>query len=107
MHLNIKGDRRSQVDPEQFSRFLWGDVYFDEETRKFFKKPPRSNCERTFVHFILEPFYKLVGYTVAEEKDKLQSLLSKMQIYLAKKEYNMDVKPLLKTVLSKRFGRLD
>ena len=43
MHLNIKGDRKSQVDPEQFSRFLWGDIYFDEETRKFVKKPPKSN----------------------------------------------------------------
>ena len=107
IHLNIKGDRKSQVDPDQFSRFLWGDVYFDEETRKFAKKPPRQNCERTFVHFILEPFYKLVGYTVSEEKDKLQSLLSKMQIYLNKKEYNLDVKALLKIVLSRRFGRLD
>lgn len=71
------------------------------------KKPPASDAERTFVHFILEPFYKLVGYTVGEDKERLQPLLNKMKIYLTKKEFNYDVKPLLKAVLSKKFGRLD
>lgn len=107
IHLKVMGDGKSSVDPEQFSRFLWGDIWFDDSKRKFAKKPPTSDSERSFVHFILEPFYKLVGYTISEEKERLQQLLSKMKIYLKKKEFNLDVKPLLKTVLSRRFGRLD
>lgn len=107
MHLDITTDGKNSVDPEQFGKFLWGDIYFDDSKRKFVKKPPNSDSERSFVQFILEPFYKLLGYTVGEEKERLQPLLSKMKIYLTKKEFNLDVKPLLKTVLSKRFGKLD
>jgi U5 small nuclear ribonucleoprotein component len=106
MHLNITTDK-SSVDPEQFARFLWGDIWFNENTRKFAKKPPHSDCERSFIHFILLPFYKLVGYTVSEEKERLSPLLSKMKIYLTKKEFRLDVNPLLKIILSKRFGRLE
>lgn len=107
LHLHLTSDGRSKADPEQFGRFLWGDIWFNDNTRKFVKKPPQKDSERSFVHFILEPFYKIVGYTVAEEKSKLQPLLNKMKVYLTKKEYNLDVKPLLKTVLSRRFGKLD
>lgn len=107
MHLDITTDGKNSIDPEQFGKFLWGDIWFDESTRKFTKKPPTSDSERSFVHFILKPFYKLVGYAIGEDKDKLQPLLSKMKIYLTKKEFNLDVKPLLKTILSKRFGKLE
>lgn len=46
-------------DWEQFSRRLWGEIYFDKTSRKFGKKPFYANNQRTFVEFILEPMYKI------------------------------------------------
>ena len=56
------------------------------------------------MHFVLEPFYKLVGHTIASEKKELIILTKKLGIYLKKKDFNMDAKPLLKLVLSRMFG---
>lgn len=47
------------INAREFARRLWGDIYFDKTTRKFSKKPPASNAQRTFVEFILEPLYKI------------------------------------------------
>ena len=52
-----------EVDTFEFSRRLWGDVYYNEATRGFRKKAPAGGGERTFVQFILEPLYKI--YTQA------------------------------------------
>jgi 116 kDa U5 small nuclear ribonucleoprotein component len=56
------------------------------------------------VHFILEPFYKIVSTTISNEKAELLPIIKKLGIYLHKKDYNLDIKPLLKLVLSKFFG---
>ncbi len=56
------------------------------------------------MHFILEPFYKLVSTTISNEKQELMPVIKKLGILLHKKDYNLDIKPLLKLVLSKFFG---
>lgn len=45
----------------EFAKRLWGDIWFHEESRMFRKKAPagRAGTERSFVHFILEPLYKV------------------------------------------------
>lgn len=87
-----------------FAKFLWGDVYFNKETRKFSKRPSESNPNRSFVEFILDPLYKLIGYTVSEEKDSLKKVLTKLGIELKISEYKLDPKPLLKLVCQKFYG---
>lgn len=62
--------------------------------------------QRSFVHFVLEPFYKLVSNTISKEKNELMPLLKSLGIYLKKKEFQLDIKPLLKLVLTKYFGDL-
>jgi hypothetical protein len=47
------------VDIDELAPRLWGNIYFNEETRKFSKKPADPETKRSFVHFILEPLYKL------------------------------------------------
>ena len=59
---------------------------------------------RSFVYFILEPFYKIVSNTISNEKNELMPILKKLGIYLNKKDYNLDIKPLLKLVLTRFFG---
>jgi U5 small nuclear ribonucleoprotein component len=58
------------------------------------------------VQFILEPFYKLVSVSVSEEKSELERILKKEAIVLKKKEFDLDIKPLVKLILSKFFGDL-
>ena len=59
---------------------------------------------RSFVHFILEPFYKIVSSTISNEKAELLPIIKKLGLLLHKKDYGLDIKPLLKLVLSKFFG---
>ncbi len=94
---------KKQFDVEKFSKLLWGDIYYDESTRKF-TKSSQGGKPRAFSHFILEPFYKLVGSTLSLEKKELIVLTKKLQIYLNKKDYSMDIKPLLKLILGKKLG---
>ncbi len=61
---------------------------------------------RSFVHFILEPFYKIVSHTISSERQELQPVLKKLGLFLKKKEYQLDIKPLLKLVLTNFFGSL-
>ncbi len=46
------------LDTDEFMQRLWGDIYFNPETRKFTKKQ-EDDLQRTFVYFILEPLYKI------------------------------------------------
>lgn len=59
------------VTVSTFSSILWGDYYFNSETKKFAKKPPSPLSKRTFVEFILDPIYKIFAHTVGKDRDNL------------------------------------
>lgn len=92
---------------EEFAKRLWGDIYFDESTRKFTKsrpspspENPEKDIERTFVTFILEPIYKIYAQIVGEEPEIVQrNILDELGLRLRKEQLRLDVKPLLKVVL--------
>lgn len=46
------------LDTDKFMQRLWGDIYFNPETRKFTKKQ-EGDMQRSFVYFVLEPLYKI------------------------------------------------
>lgn len=92
------------MDIDGFAKRLWGDVYFNAETRKFGRNAADSRTKRSFVHFILAPLFKVYGQVVAEDKDTLKSTLSSLGIFLKPKQYNLDVKFVLKLVLDQFFG---
>jgi U5 small nuclear ribonucleoprotein component len=59
------------LDPFAFAKFLWGELYYDENTRKFKRKSISdggAELPRSFVHFVLEPFYKIMAISISEEK---------------------------------------
>jgi 116 kDa U5 small nuclear ribonucleoprotein component len=89
---------------QAFADRLWGDIYFDTETRKFTRKQADPEQNRSFVHFILEPLYKLYTQVLSEETDSLKSTLHSLGISLKPVMYKMDVRPLLKAVLDQFFG---
>lgn len=50
-----------KLNASDFSRRLWGDYFYNPETRKFGKKSG-SDVLRTFVYFIMEPLYKIFAH---------------------------------------------
>jgi U5 small nuclear ribonucleoprotein component len=95
---------KGSFDYRDFARRLWGDLYFDPESRKFVKSPPDETAKRSFVEFILEPLYKIYSHSVGRDVDELQGVLKKIGIKLRKDEAELDIKPLMKVVLLKFFG---
>ena len=92
------------LDVLSFADRLWGDIYFNTETRKFTRKPADPESSRTFVHFIMEPLYKLYSHVLSEETDNLKETLVSLGITLKPVMFKMDVRPLLKAVLDQFFG---
>lgn len=92
------------LDVGSFADRLWGDIYFVEDTRKFTRKPSDPEHSRTFVHFILDPLYKLYSHVLSEETEDLKDTLKGLGIQLKPVMFKMDVRPLLKAVLDQFFG---
>lgn len=78
-------------------------MYFDSAQRSFRPKPASSKDQRTFVKFILEPLYKLFGQILTEDPRSLAEVLSELGIRLHAADYQLDVKPLLRLILSRFF----
>jgi U5 small nuclear ribonucleoprotein component len=102
--LYIFKDCAGSLDVNAFADRLWGDIYFNTETRKFTRKPADPEMNRSFVHFILEPLYKLYSNVLSEDTDTLKVTLDELGIRLKPVMYKMDVRPLLKAILDQFFG---
>jgi U5 small nuclear ribonucleoprotein component len=92
------------VNIQEFSRRLWGDVYFNPRKRSFTRKPVEPEAKRSFVNFILEPIYKLYSHTISESPEDLKETLEKLGIQLKPSQYKSDPKVLLKLVCEQFFG---
>ncbi|GAA96852.1 uncharacterized protein L969DRAFT_87919 [Mixia osmundae IAM 14324] len=95
-------DTYGGMDLDSFAERLWGNIYYSRQTRKFSKRS--QDGDRAFVHFILEPLYKLYTQVLSSDTDKLRDTLYNLGITLKPALYKMDVRPLLKLVLNAFFG---
>eukprot|EP00929_Paragymnodinium_shiwhaense_P000231 TRINITY_DN100482_c0_g1_i1.p1 TRINITY_DN100482_c0_g1~~TRINITY_DN100482_c0_g1_i1.p1 ORF type:complete len:984 (+),score=344.63 TRINITY_DN100482_c0_g1_i1:96-3047(+) len=91
-------------DAKTFSKCLWGDLYFNEDTGRFQKNAPDADQPRSFVQFVLEPIYKIFAHALGEEKEDLASTLAEVGIYLHKRDYDLDARSLLKKIFQVFFG---
>jgi len=94
----------NSFNPNEFAARLWGDIYFNHETRRFTRKPPTSQSQRTFIDFILEPLYKLMSQVVGDVDTTLPEALEELDIKLTKQEMKMNIKPLLRLICSRFLG---
>ncbi|KAJ1921098.1 hypothetical protein H4219_000957 [Mycoemilia scoparia] len=90
---------------QDLAKRLWGDIYFSKEKRTFVRKAGAGTDDnRSFVHFVLEPLYKLHSQVIGEDEPALRPVLESLGIYLKKKEYGMNVRELLRRVMIEFFG---
>ncbi|KAL1960757.1 hypothetical protein VTO42DRAFT_6587 [Malbranchea cinnamomea] len=97
-------DTYSKIDISEFALRLWGDIFFHPQSRKFTRKRVDERSQRSFVHFILEPIYKLYSHTISESPDDLKVTLESLGIHLKPTQLKSDPKPLLRLVCEQFFG---
>eukprot|EP01064_Diplonema_japonicum_P038164 TRINITY_DN9152_c0_g2_i1.p1 TRINITY_DN9152_c0_g2~~TRINITY_DN9152_c0_g2_i1.p1 ORF type:complete len:978 (+),score=282.35 TRINITY_DN9152_c0_g2_i1:166-2934(+) len=90
-------------DVDRFSKRLWGDIYYSEETRKFSRSKEDNDDKISFVTFILEPLYKIFGKVISEEGKELKKTVDDLGVHLFRYEQRLDAEPLLKLVASRFF----
>lgn len=91
-------------DANKLASRLWGDYYFDPDTRGFKKKQPASGAERSFVQFVLEPLYKIYSQVIGEHKKSVEATLGELGVTLSNAAYRLNVRPLLRLACSSVFG---
>lgn len=97
-------DTYAKIDVSEFARRLWGDIFFNPSSRKFTRKGLEEGSKRTFVHFVLEPIYKLYSCALSESPEDLKQTLSSLGISLKPSQLKSDAKVLLRAVCEQFFG---
>jgi U5 small nuclear ribonucleoprotein component len=100
MYTDTYGD----INTEEFARRLWGDVYYNPKKRNFTRKPLEERSARSFVHFVLEPLYKIYSHSISSSPEELKPVLSSLGIELKPSQYKADAKTILKLVCEQFFG---
>lgn len=81
---------------EAFSKRLWGDIYYNQKTKRFSKQGE----VRTFIHFIMEPLYKIITTTLARDADQLKDVLwSSFKLSVSNGILNSDPQILVRSVI--------
>jgi elongation factor 2 len=92
------------VDNEKMKKRLWGDSYFDGETKKWLSKGVSESGKpilRGFCKFILEPIGQVFKAAMSQDLDKLVKFLTVVGITLTADEKQLQQKKLLKSVMQK------
>ncbi|KAF2096651.1 116 kda u5 small nuclear ribonucleoprotein-like protein component [Rhizodiscina lignyota] len=97
-------DSYGGINIADFALRLWGDIFFNPRTRKFTRKGLEEAANRSFVHFVLEPIYKLYSHTLSESPEDLKATLAPLGIHLKPSQFKSDAKVLLKLVCEQFFG---
>ncbi|KAJ4015216.1 hypothetical protein NW752_006668 [Fusarium irregulare] len=100
MYTDTFGD----INVDEFAKRLWGDIYYNPKKRNFSRKPIDERSARSFVHFILEPIYKIFTHSISDNPEQLKPVLASLGIELKPSQYKADAKVLLKLVCEQFFG---
>lgn len=97
-------DTYPDVNAEELARRLWGDVYYNPKKRSFTRKPVEDRAARSFVHFVLEPIYKLFTHSISDSPEDLALVLASLGVQLKPAQYRADARDILKVVCAQFFG---
>ncbi|PWA68375.1 Elongation factor G, III-V domain-containing protein [Artemisia annua] len=88
------------VDESKMMERLWGENYFDPNTRKWTTKNTGSaDCKRGFVQFVYEPIKQIINLCMNEEKDELWLKLTKLGVAIKSEEKELTGRMLMKRVM--------
>ncbi len=100
----LYSDAYGGIDLDAFAKRLWGNIFYNAESRNFSRKPTDPDQPRSFVKFILEPLYKIYTQVMSSDTASLQKTLAKLDIHLKPAVFKIDSRPLLRLVLNQFFG---
>ncbi|THZ02869.1 U5 small nuclear ribonucleo protein component [Aureobasidium pullulans] len=103
-HMYAETYAGSGLDVPEFSRRLWGDIYYNPGSRNFTRRGTEPASKRSFVNFVLEPIYKLYSHTISESPEDLKKTLESLGIYLKPTQLRANAKDLLKMACEQFFG---
>jgi elongation factor 2 len=92
------------VEPAKLQPRLWGDNFYDPETKRWSGKNQSASgkpLKRGFVQYVLDPIYKLFEAIMNDKADQWQKMVQTLNIKLDNEEKELKQKPLLKTVMRK------
>jgi len=92
------------VDKAKMAQRLWGDNFFDPETKKWSNNPTTAGgkpVSRAFCKFILEPIEQIFKACMSQDMEKLDKYLKVIEITLNTEERQYVQKKLLKCVMQK------
>lgn len=97
---------KKDFDVTEFAKRMWGDITHDKKTGTFSRITNTKDFKgkRTFVHFVLEPVYKIYAHTIAKAPKDLKVTLAKLNITLTGTELKLNAKELLRVVCQRYFG---
>jgi elongation factor 2 len=90
------------VETSKMMEKLWGDNFFDSESKKWYKNHNGSaSCKRAFVQFVYEPIKTIIDAAMSDQKDKLFAMTDKLGISgkLRAEDKELTGKPLMKRIL--------
>ena len=92
------------IDPKKLMPLLWGEHYFDPETKKITSKSTNEKgqqLERTFVRFVLKPIVELCRAITGKDKEKYTSMFKRIGVNLQERELQMEGKELISAVFKR------
>jgi len=92
------------VDKVKMAQRLWGDSYFDADSKKWTSKGQNAegkSISRAFCKFILEPIDQIFKACINGDMEKLDKFLKVIDVTLNAEERTQQTKKLLKTVMQK------
>ena len=93
-----------KVDKAKMIERLWGDNYFDAEGKKWTSKGVSVSgapLQRAFCQFILSPIKQIFDCGMAGDFEKLDKMMTSLQIKLTTEERTLQQKKLVKTIMQK------
>jgi len=102
--------KKFNIDADKLMPKLWGDNYFDPETKKWNQEGQTAsgkNLKRAFVQFIMDPIIRLTRSIMDGNEDQMNKMLKVVELTLTNDEKELKGKHLLKLVLSKWINAAD
>lgn len=92
------------VAMDKMAERLWGDNFFDPESKKWKKQGVSDSgqpLKRGFVQFCLEPIYQLFDSVINDKADKVEKMLTQLNVKLTTEEREQVPKRKLKAIMQK------